>query len=306
MEKLNFEQVKREMPKRDFYEKLKKATMDLSEILNKKFKEEFGGNKTGNLLDDECRICPKAFMKGRRQGPYDEEDVKFDEQKIANKESNELAIDPENENVKKHYESLGARSRDEILTMFKEEKKRSNWHLLEMLTPILLYKFLPEKFVAVKTSKYDDYENGVDNLIVNKETGEVICTIDDLSAATGSKRDLTKQKKALHKTMRGGASVKYGITYEGGRLKKQEIKNIPAFNLRLSSDAVKSLLTKMSFDLEVKEEKEKETVLDIIDDFIKQTEFLLENNINEKMKMKIENFKIMLGKWRDKIIMQIQ
>jgi len=288
------------------YEKLRSVLAEVAERLNESFKMEMGGGKVGMLLDDECRINAKAFSQGRRQGPYSEAEIKDDQARVEDKENNEFGIDVKNENVIDYYKKSGAESEAEIMAQHQKEKRRANWHLLEMATPVLLYKFLPKNFVAVKTAAYDDYENGVDNLIVDKSTGEVICTVDDFSALAGSARDLSKQEKALNKTKRGGAKVKYGITYdEKGKLVKEALGNLPVFNLRLSADAIKGLLREMNFDLDREPSvKEREVVVQIIEDFIKQTNLLLEGDINNDMKEKINRFHAILENWAESLTVE--
>lgn len=281
------------------YEKLKSVLAEVAGRLNENFKKEMGGGKVGMLLDDECRINAKAFLQGRRQGPYTEAEINDDQARVLDKETNEFGIDTTNENVIDYYKTLGAESEEEIIVEHQKEKKRANWHLLEMATPVLLYKFLPKNFVAVKTTAYDDYENGVDNLIVDKSTGEVICTVDDFSALAGSKHDLSKQEKVLNKTKHGGAKLRYGITYDDkGKLVKGPLRNLPVFNFRLSADALKGLLREMNFDLDREPSiKEREVVMQIIQDFIEQTKILLESEINDDMKEKINRFQTILANW---------
>lgn len=285
------------------YENLKNALLEISGRLNVKFKAEMGGGKVGDLVDGECRLREEAFVQGRRRGPYPEEKVREDKKRLTDKEVCEFAPDFSNEKVRKFYEDRGASDTEEMLKLFQEDQAISNWHQLEMATTVLFHKFLPDNFVAVKAAKYDDYENGVDSLIVNKSTGEVVCTIDDFSGSSGGERERAKQKKALAKAKKGGARVRYGFTYdEDGTLRKTSLEKIPTFNLRLSSDAVRELLDGMNFELgQPSSEKERSVMLKVIDDLLKQTEVMVQSGLDIDMKSKILKFRQVAENWRSGI-----
>ena len=266
--------------------------------LNRSLKKEFPETKVGNFLDEEGRLNMKGFQKGRRQGPYTEEEIRSDIEKVETKKDQEFEIDASNPKVMENYALKGAHTPDEIKEVFRQEREGGIWHQLEMAATIALHKTLPSEFITVRTSEYDDFENGVDNLIINKETGDVICTIDEVSAPEGSKREAAKQAKVKRKMEKGGAFVKYGLTYKDGKPLKRKIGNIPSFNLRLDAGDVKRLVNSIrsgggSID--------KGIMMGIIDNFNAQVELFDKSDISHEMVEKIMNFKKMTGKWKDNI-----
>ena len=50
---------------------------------------------------------------------------------------------------------------------------------LEQMTTIIFAKFLKDNFITVRASKFDDYERGVDTIIIEKSGGDVLATMDE-------------------------------------------------------------------------------------------------------------------------------
>lgn len=101
--------------------------------------------------------------------------------------------------------------------------------VFEELMTAVLHKRLKGRYIVVRTSKYDDFHNHVDHLIVDKETGEVVCVIDDVSQqaegdhrivndkikhALGTNVGIIKMATGGTVTTESGASVDYGIRLE--------------------------------------------------------------------------------------------
>lgn len=72
---------------------------------------------------------------------------------------------------------------DDMDIVKKDESIRAG-SVFEMLKTAIMNKKLAGQFIVVRSSYYDDYCNGVDNVIVHKETGDIICAIDDCSQET--------------------------------------------------------------------------------------------------------------------------
>lgn len=121
------------------------------------------------------------------------------------------------------------------------EKMETEGKNLEMLKTAIFQKNLGEGFVAVRSSGYDDIKNGVDNLILEKKTGNIVCALDEV-AGRGVE---SKENKVSEINKQDGASLKYGLKYEpevskssGKRevkmaLKLGKVENIPLFYLAL-------------------------------------------------------------------------
>ena len=61
------------------------------------------------------------------------------------------------------------------------ESKRNEAEQLEVLKTALFSKFFGDRAMVCRTALYDDIENGVDNIIVDLESGQPICAVDELS-----------------------------------------------------------------------------------------------------------------------------
>jgi hypothetical protein len=117
-----------------------------------------------------------------------------------------------------------------------EESLLTNGERLEVLKTIIFYKFLHEKFIIVRASFYDDVYNQVDNLIIEKETGNIVCAFDEVSTTSGP-RLAKKQERFLINNI-NGATVKYGIRSTKDGLIRGEIENIPIFYIALPQENI--------------------------------------------------------------------
>jgi len=107
--------------------------------------------------------------------------------------------------------------------------------VFEMLTTSILYKNLRKDFIVTRTSEYDDARNKVDNIILERETGNIVCAFDEIGVASGERFEEKRNKVLERNWQRGGADLKYGISLEKklGRmeLKKGAVYQIPLFTL---------------------------------------------------------------------------
>lgn len=125
-------------------------------------------------------------------------------------------------------------------------KKESNpANLAEMGITALLDRFLGDRFAVLRASDYDDYENGADNLIIDRESGAVICGIDDVISREGNDGENKKEDKVLHKMKRGGARLKYGLALKEGNLVPAQLRNVPIFYLSISKPELTELLSSL-------------------------------------------------------------
>lgn len=128
--------------------------------------------------------------------------------------------------TKKFLEAINPQDIDEKI---QEEIKGEK---VELLAQIVLYKFLNQKFLVVRSSLYDDIDNGVDNLIIDKETGAVVCTL-DVSGSLSNRNVEEKMKKIFKINQKGGARIKYGLILTKDKQGKKFFKGGPNFNLPL-------------------------------------------------------------------------
>ncbi len=220
---------------------LEDSLENISEKTNDKYNKAINSDNEEHitrLVNADGTVMMESFQKSEG-GPYTREDEEFKKDK---KKAEELE--------KKWH---------------KKEKEKNFGELWEKAKTVILNKIIGTEFIVVRASKHDDYENGVDNIIIDKETGNVVCAFDEVSAEEGTEKEAEKSEKVEEKNKEGGATIKYGITVnEEKQIIKKEIKNIPVFYLRLSGRDLVKLLHEMDY----KSEKPSEIELNVFDSLI--------------------------------------
>lgn len=113
------------------------------------------------------------------------------------------------------------------------EIRDKSGELLEMVKTVGMNRLWSGgRFIAVRTSKFDDYENGVDNLLFDTMTNTPIAAFDE--AAGGSV--FQKNPERLLRNLTEGAKVRYGLEYDDGRITKKSYEDdrLPLFIIRAS------------------------------------------------------------------------
>lgn len=105
--------------------------------------------------------------------------------------------------------------------------------LLEKYLFVIFNEFLGEKFLGLRTSRLDDYENHVDILLIDRETSIPFCTVDSVGDTSGPRHE-EKKKKVEEINQRGGAHVDYGYQIKNRKISRCGLSNLPLF--LLSSD----------------------------------------------------------------------
>ncbi len=140
----------------------------------------------------------------------------------------------------------------------KAETKSKKSDLVEMTTTLLLHKGLGPDYIVVRTCEGDDYR-GIDNIIVHKPSGTVICAFDDFHGRAGGEGEQKKLNYIKTASKNGGVTIKHGFTVIDGILVKKEIKNVPifyiAFDITEFNKALQSLDTKNLNSLSLSEEQ---------------------------------------------------
>mgnify|MGYP001011442100 FL=1 len=96
-----------------------------------------------------------------------------------------------------------------MLEDWHNKKRETKSAMLEMLVTTVFYKALGKDYLVVRSSTYDDYKNGVDLIIVNKKTGEVIGTFDEVHDRRFGDRTAEKNQKIIKQAKNGGVSIEY-------------------------------------------------------------------------------------------------
>jgi len=231
-----------------------------------------------------------STMDSRRwEVVYGEEDIEDDARMAKNKELEWSAAT--NDRTRQfykdqyHWTEEGQELTDKIVGKFIEKREASNPALLEKAVTVIFHKVMGDKFVVMRSSKHDDYENGVDNIIVNKETGDVACAFDEVHGETKHGGQERKEEKIRRKAQKGGARIKYGLTFEQGEdgekhLVKKEIRNVPAFYISLEPHDLQEVMANLSGHLD---DRPSEAELKVFDQFIASLEGQIEILKNDRL-----------------------
>ncbi|MDD5290952.1 MAG: hypothetical protein PHZ04_02440 [Patescibacteria group bacterium] len=279
-------------------EKLDRLMLGLAERVNK----EFSGQIGGELLNRDGTINMEVFREslgGPLEDNPDFDEVPADEDGILAKERQMSAAD--NPRTQAYYEKeKGVRGEEEILAYWREQRENSPTIQAEKLITALLDRVLGKRFLIARASCHDDYENSVDTLIIDRETGEVVGAFDEVldtfhregkTAVNQSK----KWEKISKKNAKGGAHIKYGLTFgqgkDSGKLIRKELSNVPIFYLSLSGNEFKELAENIEADPDTPlSSKEAEIFDELMKSLSEQREGLLKQNISGIMKPKIASF----------------
>lgn len=254
-------------------------------IVERKEEEREGEEKLKNLMKEiaerlkkdgiptteSCRIDMEAYKK-----IYTEETINKDKELIAKREK-------------------------EWKEDFKEEKKIGR--KLERLKTAIFSKFLGEEFVVVRASLYDDIKNKVDNIIFNKENGNIICAFDEVGEAAGERYE-KKKKEVLERNLEGGGHLKYGLKLEKDKENQKKIvlgqvTNIPIFYLALPTRHIEEGINRLSPSFEEKSEYEKNLFTYFTTSLSAQINFLkLEKNLNPTLKDRLNYFEECLQRFK--------
>ncbi len=129
-----------------------------------------------------------------------------------------------------------ARMEGLTVEQWKKSKGKRNGERFEQLKTVIFNRnFQNPDIIAIRASDYDDYKNSIDNIIINKNTGDIICALDAIANDKNSKRYKEKEEKIKEINEKGGAKLKYGITFEDDKPVLKEIEGVNIFILSLSS-----------------------------------------------------------------------
>jgi len=212
------------------YETMEQENANIEKMINFIAKSAENLREQGVPVNDDCRIDINGF-----KGVYDAEEVERDER-----------------NTIKRIERMNHKNFSEI----EKEKPKKTGEQMEIFATAIFHKFLGKDFIVARTSHYDDTKNGVDNIILDKKTGETICSFDEVGDTHGE-RFKRKREKVLDRNIDGGAKLKYGLGMENNKIVLEPKDNIPIFYLALESNKIKNGMKEFSPSFEEKTEEEK-------------------------------------------------
>jgi hypothetical protein len=250
-------------------------------------------------FDDCYRIDMKRFSD-----VYCKEKIEKDIAAVQEKENTFKKIEKINE--EKIKEALSYRkSPDQLLDI---DEKMTKGNIFEIFKTSLFNKFLKEDFLILRTSRYDDIKNGVDNMILEKNGENVICAIDDVTQIKLSTYFEEKKKEILDKNLKfNGVKIKYGVYFEKDKngqkvLRKGPLENIPLFYLPLTQDYLKEGLNNFIPSLNEYSDYEKKLMKYFLEAFMFQISMMeLESYKNDEFLKKISIVKTTVRGWEDKI-----
>ncbi|HEY4482961.1 MAG: hypothetical protein A3I39_01655 [Candidatus Yanofskybacteria bacterium RIFCSPLOWO2_02_FULL_47_9b] len=208
------------------------------------------------------------------------------------------------------------------------ESKRNEAEQLEVLKTALFSKFFGDRAMVCRTALYDDIENGVDNIIVDLESGQPICAVDELSEDKADFSDLPmesgpkeilrvgawfrkmidrsnvlreKASKIEHVNVCGGASIKYGVSYrnENKIPALRQMSNIPKFLITLPPSIIRKAMDTYSSQ-GTKTPQERAVVDIILKELVAEAEIYMGNrDMPENMKIQLKTAHAFLTKERE-------
>lgn len=182
-------------------------------------------------------------------------------------------------------EEYFARGRQQDLDVWREGKKNHPSTIAEMAATAVLHKFIGKDFIVARATDYDDYKNGVDNVLIDKKTGAVICGFDEVLGAVGDggvrmKEEMIAKSNKKAERKRDGAHLKYGATITNSVLERKSMSNLPTFFLSLSREELMLLLE----DIEKNQSNGGEYERKMFDKFIS----LIENQAQQNEEKEID------------------
>lgn len=128
----------------------------------------------------------------------------------------------------------------------KQQRLQKTGEQLEMLKTAVFHKNLGSRFVVVRASAYDDKKNKVDNVLLDKTTGTLVCAFDEVADTTGPDYEKKRTIVLERNTRERGARMKYCIGLDikdgVGTLQLKSEEQIPMFYLALSKDYIAKTL----------------------------------------------------------------
>lgn len=159
----------------------------------------------------------------------------------------------------------------------KEDKKYRDGEKFEKLKTALFSKFLGEKFIVIRSAEFDDIKRGVDNLILEKGTGNLVCAFDEVvDISEGSRKDLKDRCEEKKKKIRdqniewGGGKIKYGLGIEKGKVILKECEGAPIFYLRVLKEELYKGLDNLIPSFDEKSPEEAELFYGLVDSLSEQ------------------------------------
>ncbi len=234
------EQTERRRNSEESFEYLNDLLKMVEKDISRELEEKYGTNR---LIGRDCSIRMDAFYE------LDREQLGKDKESAKEREKEWSGINnPGGRNRLINEYGLKKDATDQqILEKWSLERGKGKSKQLEMVVTVLLHKAFGDRYIVVRSSKYDDYFGHFDNVIVNKETGAVICAVDEVRENVRSERRSEKEEKILEISRAGGAKLAYGFTFNAGQIELRSLKNLPIFCLGLNEDEYDEIVNAVEY-----------------------------------------------------------
>jgi hypothetical protein len=187
-------------------------------------------------------------------------------------------------------EEVWASEQYKDLETWKRDKSRHTSNIAEMAVTLAFHRSLKDRFIVARASEYDDYEHGCDNVIIDKETGAIVCGFDEVvDYAYREEAENKKVKKIRNNLEKGGTEIKYGATVTNGELQRKSFKNIPTFYLSISRKDLDKLLLSLQKN-EGNSEISSNILNQLVDSLENQYSDFSNLNLNSKLRDNLTKF----------------
>jgi hypothetical protein len=269
---------KKEGPEKEPLERLEEYIRSISEKLREQ----------GIFVDENGRINMDRF-----KGVYPRSNIEADEQYVKGRK--EVFRRVEATKIESRFLFHTQEAKEKAL----REKKLSE--ICEMLVMAILHKNLKENFVVVRTSEYDDIRNGIDTVILDKNTGSIVCAVDEIDETSGLRLE-EKKEKIMHKNRdRSGGFLKYGLYFEKGEggmeLKRGLVDNVPLFYYAISRDDLKSTLAEFLSSQTVSP-TEKTIFESFLRSSLEQIDLLRNESLHPRLRENLELFERSISQYK--------
>lgn len=199
--------------------------------LSEKINRELPG-----LVDDEARIRDQAYDRDLG-GPFAPAVVQDARQFVRRREREFFQL-----------EAVSPDAVEQRLQKARDAQAEHDGAIAETVIAAVLDTKLGDRYLIVRSNAYDDYAAGVDHLIVDRQTGDVVCAVDEVVADETDPRLSAKQQRAERRGEQRGSTVRFGVTFEQGRLVRRQLEHLLTFILPVSRETLRSALVELGHD----------------------------------------------------------
>jgi hypothetical protein len=225
-------------------------------------KRENKSESSGENLDKGLKIMANQVNEefGYFLSPDGSVDYKSQDYRLDNKKKDQTYIDLK----EAEFASKEGLNVNEWL----KKRENNNGIITEKAVTLLFHKIFGDKFIVARSSKFDDYRHGFDMMIIDKQTGALVCGFDEMGDSLKKVMEV-KGEKIKNSLRYNGTEAKYCANIKQGKLIKISRRNVPSFFLALSeSDLEKVLPTVLDTEVSDAELKVVGGFLDGLDDQI--------------------------------------